>query len=203
MRGKGAGDVNLRLVTPQSAKAAKGYRYCFALMDEIGFMMSDRAEELIEEAIKKSCVVPDPIWILASTQSPDPAHYQRKKIARALEVHANPALNPRLWPVLYVSDATVNVADRQVWLDLGPLFKRGLLPSSLLDQEFAEAELDPRLMNIFARERVGFAGEYTARFVQREAWLACAAEGGRQEILQRMKGLPIYCLLYTSPSPRD
>ena len=192
VRGKGAGDVSLRLVTPQSTKAAKGSRFCFGLMDEIGFMMSDRAEELIEEAIKKSCVVPDPIWILASTQSPDPAHYQRKKVARALEVQANPVLNPRLWPVLYVSDATVNVADRQVWLDLGPLFKRGLLPSSILEQEFAEAELDPRLMNIFARERVGFAGDYSMRFMPRDAWLACAAEGGRQEILERMRGRPVY-----------
>ena len=59
-------------------------------------------------------------------------------------------------------------------------------------QEFKKAELDPTQMNIFARERCGFAGEYTALFMPREAWLACAVEGGRPEILQRMRGRPVY-----------
>ena len=191
-RGKGGGDVNMRLVTPENVKAAKGYRYSFGIFDEVGFMPSDTVEELVEEAVKKSCIVPDPIWIQTSTQSKDSGHYQRRKVSTALEVLKNPAFNPRLWPVLYISDATVNIHDRQVWLDLGPLFRLKKLPMSILEQEYAEALLDPRLMNIFARERCGYAGDYAMKLMPREAWMRCAVAGGRNEILERMKGLAIY-----------
>ena len=177
--------------TVSSAQSGKGPRYSFGLFDETGFMRE--GEMLIDEVVKKAnLTVPDPLWLQFSTQSPDPAHYQRRQCSMALEVLANPRLNPRLWPICYVSDATVNVFDREVPIRLGPLFRLGIASTSIIDQELAEAKLDAAKLNTYVRERCGFAGDYAVRFMGRDDWIGCAAKGGRAEILERMKGLPIY-----------
>ena len=41
-------------------------------------------------------------------------------------------------------------------------------------------------------ERCGYAGDYTVRFMHRDDWMKCAAEGGREEVLERMKGCSVY-----------
>ena len=178
-RGEGRGEVSLKLVSPANIRVAtnaKGPRYEAGFFDETGFMQS--GEVLINESVKKGNIAhPDPLWFQASTQSPDPAHHQRRLAATCLEVEANPALNPRLYSVNYVSDAQVDVLDRNTAINLNPLFRLKIASESIIDQELAEAALDADLLTTYARERCGYAGDYTVRFMDRNDWMACAVSG--------------------------
>ena len=151
--GKGRGEVSLSLVSPgttRTATNAKGPRYEAGFFDETGFMHS--GELLINESVKKgNLACPDPVWIQASTQSPDPAHHQRRLAATCLEVEANPALQPRLYSVNYVSDAQVDVLDPMTAINLNPLFRDEIAPRSIIYQELAEAKLDADLLTTYAR----------------------------------------------------
>ena len=194
IRGSGRGEVSLRMVSAANAKTArgaKGPRYSMGCFDEVGFM--GEPEILISEVVKKANLdVPDPLWFQFSTQSPDPAHYQRRECITCLDVEADPSLNPRLWPINLVSDSTVDVLDRETAINLGPLFRLKIAPESIIDQELAEAKLDAAKLNTYARERCGFSGDYSVRFVAHDDWMACAAKGGRAEILEKMKNLPVF-----------
>ena len=190
-RGDGFGEVNIRLAAPLNPGRSKGYRYSFGIFDEVGFMLDHQAESLIEETAKYSNVMPDPLWFIFSTLAAESAHYQRRRYAYALEVKKNPALNPRFWSYLYTAPPTA-VPSVKLAMENGPLFKRGLLPQSILDGEFDSAKIDTSLLNKYARDRCGLAGDHALKFMPFEIWKRCAAEGGRKEIMEQMRGNRIY-----------
>ena len=191
-RNKGRGEVSMRVLSYRLPRELKGYRGNFAVFDEYGMVPTDQAEISIEETFKKSVIVPEWLCVVASTLARESAHYQRRETTRATEAQKRPEIAPRLWSVLFCSDATEDIYSPTTWYKTMPLLQEGIVSEASVAEEAAAAKLDPTKEDTFAIERCGQAGEISARLVRREEWIACAAEGGLQEILTRMKGGGIF-----------
>lgn len=186
------GEVNLRLASPQRPETAKGYRYSFGVFDEVGFMPDKSAEMLIEEAAKDSNMKADPQWYQFSTQASDSTHYQRRMVSIAQQVAKQPEMNPRLWSRLYVRGLDTDIDDPAVWKEMSPLLEHEIAPISIWEQENRACQFDAALRTIFARERCGVTGDFSAQFIPKEHWDACGVDGGRAAILDRMRGMRVF-----------
>ena len=155
-------------------------------------MSTDQAEVSIEETFKKSVIAPEWLCVQASTLARDSIHYQRRETTRAKEASKRPEIAPRLWSVLFMSDATEDIHSRVTWFKTMPLLQEGIVSEASVAEESEAAKLDASKEDTFAIERCGQPGEMSARLVRREEWMACAVPGGQQEILTRMMGRKIY-----------
>lgn len=186
------GELSTRVLAYRHPRELKGYRGNFAVFDEYGMVPSDQSEIAVEETFKKSVIAPEWLCIVASTLARDSAHYQRRETTRAMEALKCPEMAPRLWSALFVSDATDDIYSPTTWYKTIPLLAEGIISESSIAEEADAAKLDVSKEDTFAIERCGQAGEMSARLVRREEWMACKAKGGMTEILERMKGKPLF-----------
>ena len=106
------GDADIKVLSYARPRQLKGLRGNFAVFDEYGMVPTDQAEIAIDETFKNSVIAPEWLCVQASTLSRESAHFQRRETTRAMEARKRPEIAPRLWSVLYMSDATEDIYEK-------------------------------------------------------------------------------------------